>query len=553
MATAHQSKQRYLWLLLIYFALVDSLLSLHPCSASIPTSLSSSSASSLSASISPKTSKSKYRLRQVQLIHRHGDRTPITPMKDEDYWYGTLPEKHVLDGIARGTALVRPDEGGGGGAGGHGAAGRGPFGQLTLMGLLQMVRLGEKLREELSHTTTNTESSNDKTDKSSHPGNLKLFTPSKPLHPRRVSVMSTDFPRTIQSVQALLTGLFPDIDDYVSSTDREGDAPIISIDVRNTNSYLIPDPQPRQSPHQLVLEQKLSNRPHLLEREQQLKQVARRITKELEDYLGHGADGISFGIGEEKNATEDGKNLEEIEKTKTKPLAWAQLAEILTCLHSRNRLPPSLTLEDVQTVSNHVAWRWFENLRHPVLAKASMWKFADRILDSMERKVAVECERVECGGDDGKVGELIVRSNVGEEELDMECEEEPMLCIYSAHDSTLIGMLCILQLEQPTQWPEYGSYLKIELIREEIDDHTDSAMATQKVLNHWVRFSLNGEILRSNWMKDENGENAIMVPLEKLKEMIHLEHEMEEELESRGLNLKFRWKKELILENNHAK
>lgn len=60
-------------------------------------------------------------------------------MKDEDYWHGTLPEKHVLEGIARGTALVRPEDGGGGGGGGHGAAGRGPFGQLTLMGLLQMV------------------------------------------------------------------------------------------------------------------------------------------------------------------------------------------------------------------------------------------------------------------------------------------------------------------------------------------------------------------------------------------------------------------------------
>jgi len=472
-------------------------------------------------------------------------------MKDEEYWHGTLPEKHVLEGIAKGTALVRPEEGGGGG--GHGAAGRGPFGQLTLMGLLQMIRLGEKLREELSHSTTTTESSTGINDKSPHPGHLKLFTPSEPLHPRRVSVMSTDFPRTIQSVQALLTGFFPDIDDFASTTNGEGDAPIISIDVRNTNSYLIPDPQPRQSPHQLVLEQKLSNRPHLLEREEQLKEVAKRITNQLEDYLGHGADGISFGIGEEKTTGDDGKYSKEVEMTTTKPLAWAQLSEILTCLHSRNRLPPSLTSEDVQTVSNHVAWRWFENLRNPVLAKASMWKFADRILDSMERKVRVECERVKCNGDGSKVGQLIVRSNVGKEGLDVECEEEPLLCIYSAHDSTLIGMLCILQLEQPTEWPEYGSYLKIELIREEMDEDADAGTGEQtKVMNHWVRFSLNGEILRSTWLKDENGENAIMVPLEKLKEMIHLEHDMEEELESSGLGLKFRWNKGLIVESNEA-
>jgi len=101
--------------------------------------------------------------------------------------------------------------------------------------------------------------------------------------------------------------------------------------------------------------------------------------------------------------------------------------------------------------------------------------------------------------------------STGEEHI-----EEPLLCIYSAHDSTLIGLLCVLQLEQPESWPEYGSYLKAELIQEEKDGDS------KEVLQHWVRFSLNGQVLRSTW----TSEPADMVPLSKLSEMIHSEHDI---------------------------
>ena len=443
------------------------------------------------------------RLRQVLIIHRHGDRTPITPLVNEDYWRSTLPDPHILDGIAKGTELIREE---GYEPNNHGAVGRGPFGQLTMMGLLQMVSLGERLRDELKH--------DDGTEQQQFVNNGRLFTSDKPLHPRRIKVMSTDFPRTIQSVQALLTGLFPDIS-------QETNAPI-KIDVRNTNSYLIPDPQPRQSPQQLVLERHLSNRPHLKEKEEELKGLSRRISNELRQHLGHGADGISFGIGEEKDNS--AKNNAE------KPLSWAQMSEILTCLHSRSILPSTLSSEDVSAVSNHVAWRWFENLRHPILAKSSMWKFANNLLESMERKIEIDCRCNDCVPD-------------GEGE---ECIDEPWLRIYSAHDSTLIGMLCLLQLERPTEWPEYGSYLKLELIREENDE--DETNTDLKKSKYWVRFSLNGEVLRSTWCFDENGEPVSMVPLKDLEDMIHLEHEL---LDGDGEDsqLKFSWKQGLLTEH----
>eukprot|EP00580_Thalassiosira_gravida_P018585 CAMPEP_0201661860 /NCGR_PEP_ID=MMETSP0494-20130426/4104_1 /ASSEMBLY_ACC=CAM_ASM_000839 /TAXON_ID=420259 /ORGANISM="Thalassiosira gravida, Strain GMp14c1" /LENGTH=481 /DNA_ID=CAMNT_0048140081 /DNA_START=87 /DNA_END=1532 /DNA_ORIENTATION=+ len=472
--------------------------------------LSTCCLASASSSFSKPRPNSKLRLHQVSVIHRHGDRSPITPMKDEDYWQNQLPDPRVLDGISKGTSLIRPP---GGGPKKHGAVGRGPFGQLTMMGLLQMISLGERLKEELEHSHDDS----DVDESHSFVNRGKLFTPNKPLHPSRVKVMSTDFPRTVQSVQAVLTGLFPDAANLENAP--------IEIDLQQTNSYFIPDPQPRQYKHQLALERHLSNRPHLRKKEVKLQELAHRVTDALEGHLGEGAKGVSFGIGEEKDASLANKR---------QPLAWAQLAEILVCLHSRELLPSALSEEDVQAVSDHVAWRWFENLRHPVLAKSAMWKFASRLVENMQRKADEHDRHV---GAESDSMEMVV------EEYEQECIEEPWLCIYSAHDSTLIGLLCVLQLEQPAEWPEYGSALKVELIGEEDGDRPT------KALQHWVRFSLNGQVLRSTWLVDDNNETATMVPLDRLADMIESEHELFEEEGANDSGLKYSWKDGLLKEH----
>ena len=490
-------------------------------------------------------SGSRLRLRQVLVVHRHGDRTPITPMRDEEYWRTTLPDPTVLEGIARGTSLLRPP---GGAANSHGAVGRGPFGQLTMMGLLQMVGLGERLRGELAGGHDDDEY--DYGDDDGMAG-LRLFTPEEPLHPSRVKVMSTDFPRTIQSVQALLAGLFPD---HATGRDIGVDraAPIV-IDVRNTNAYFIPDPQPRQHAAQLDLERHLSDRPHLLEREGRLGGLARRVTDALEGHLGEGAGGVSFGIGEEKHGGGDAEEEEAIEgggegddvvrlRPRRRPLAWAQLCEVLVCLSSRGLLPPAVSEEDVAAVSDHVAWRWFENLGHPVLARSAMWKFASGLVEEMSRKAN---EDVVAGprGDVAGAGGLAAMS-VGRER-----KEEPMLCIYSAHDSTLIGLLCVLGLEQPAEWPEYGSALKLELLREEAGgDGCVDERAGALPRRHWVRFSLNGQVLRCKGLSDERNEPASLVALDQLADLIHSEHQLfNEDCKSfDGSGLKYSWKDGLL-------
>ena len=474
---------------------------------------SSSSSSSVVSSSSSSIGR-RLHLKQVLIIHRHGDRTPITPMNDVEFWQSTLPDSSVLEGIARGTSLLRtrghvPNNI-------HGAAGKGPFGQLTMLGLLQMVKLGERLRGELVGFDEE----------------YNLFTP-EDLHPRRMKVKSTDFPRTIQSVQAMLTGLF-DNDHH----DNKQEQMMIEIDLRDTNTYLIPDPQPRQHSLQLGLEKHLADRSHLREREIGLQDLARRVTDELEGYLGEGADGISFGIGEEKEDTTTNiaativVGQQQQRPRRRPPLAWAQMCEILVCLHSRSLLPSTLSKEDVTTVSNHVAWRWFENLGHPILAKAAMSKFANELIDDMRRRVN---EDKEVGG--------IVATAASPDHLHNKVAV-PKLCIYSAHDSTLIGLLCVLQLERPTMWPEYGSALKVELLREDNETAADGGDDSK----YWVRFSLNGQVLRCKVNKagDDVGDDeseASMVSFDRLVDMINLDYDDKQ--------LKYSWsnKNELLSQN----
>lgn len=476
-------------------------------------------------------------------MHRHGDRTPITPLKNEDYWRSTLPEPHVLDGIARGTNLVRPQKHATLNEDGlsekkHAATGRGPFGQLTMMGVLQMISLGERLRSELELSSHHHHHDNDETNKFVNNG--KLFTPEKPLHPSRIKVMSTDFPRTIQSVQAVLTGLFP-ANGNRNDDDSRIEADVLSpiaIDLQHTNTYFIPDPQPRQFEEQLALESLLSKRKHLIDRDEELHHIAHRISEALAEHLGEGAHDVSFGIGEEKKdlsaSHESSAEEQQQSRRPPPPLAWAQLCEILLCLHSHSLLPPSVSHEDVKTISSHVAWRWFENLSHPVLAKSSMWKFASSLVDTMQRKVQHDSS-ISTSEDMPAVAAPANEVN------ERESIEHPLLCIYSAHDSTLIGLLCVFRLEQPAAWPEYGSALKIELIREE--GHESNKV---QVLQHWVRFSLNGQLLRSTWCTEDNSKPLSMVPLNDLADMIHDEHELFENNEDDSTALKYSWKGGLL-------
>jgi len=482
----------------------------HRRTTSLPTSFRGGEHTTQSSS-STSSNTTKLQLLQVQIIHRHGDRTPVTPMKDVDYWHSTLPKREVLHRISQGTRLKRHDEEEGMR---HDAGGKQPFGQMTTLGLLQMVQLGSKLRDELSHiadeledTDALDESSSDTTTSTSSIAQHKLFTLDKPLHPQRIKVRSTDFPRTIQSVQALLVGLFPD---GFAPHLLEDDDSFIEIDVRHSKFH-IPDPQPRNSKQQEELERQLALREHLMEKEYEMLPLAVKVTKELQELIHEQeAKKISTGFNVGGVHKDDQLNDHVVEES-IRPLPWGQLTEITKCLRVRNLLPPGVTHEEQDLISQHTSWRWFEAFRHPKLGKLAMHTMMIDLLHNAE-------EAIQKGEDEGA----------------------PLLHIYSGHDSTLIGLMCAFRLEKPAEWPEYASYLKIELfamkIEAEEEDSVTEDRGDAKTLNggkveHYVRFSLNGTLLRSALGCDENGEPRDMVPLDLLKRFIHESH-LDEELDT---------------------
>ena len=106
------------------------------------------------------------------------------------------------------------------------------------------------------------------------------------------------------------------------------------------------------------------------------------------------------------------------------------------------------------------------------------------------------------------------------------------MTLYSAHDSTLIGLLCAFKLERPVAWPEYGSFLMMELLEVSEEDENNS-----RTPDLYGRFSLNGERLRTMW--DDDREPSDMILLEKLADKLSNEGKATERLSQRALEYRY--------------
>mmetsp|Transcript_26958 Transcript_26958/g.41338 ORF Transcript_26958/g.41338 Transcript_26958/m.41338 type:complete len:488 (+) Transcript_26958:57-1520(+) len=430
--------------------------------------------------------KKIFTLQKVCIVHRHGDRTPITPMVDEAFWASTLPNQSILEKMAEGTRLVRDDSNGSSTTFQHAASGIGPFGKLTQLGMMQMVELGQRLREQLVVEDDKDEDDEhclNEQDEDGYYNNHALFsssstttTTTRRLTPDNIKVTCTDFTRTILSVRALLVGLFPN-----NNSSNSNSSCVIDIDLRHTN-IMIPDPEPRSTKEQEILEVASAQKPHVLEKEANMKHLAIRTTFALRDILSKDANKIRFGVkegGSSTTTTSSDNNATAATATAPEVLPWAQLAEITKCLHVRNRLPPTISIQDQRDIAAHAAWRWFQTLSEPRIAYLAMAGFVKKILTDM-----------------------------------METHTDVPLHVYSGHDSTLIGLLSVLRLEQPSTWPEYCSYLKIQVYKEQEEGKL------------YLRFSLNGELLRTYWGVEGNdgddGEPIRMLPMEELRKGLDL-------------------------------
>jgi hypothetical protein len=173
----------------------------------------------------------------------------------------------------------------------------------------------------------------------------------------------------------------------------------------------------------------------------------------LQPLLADDARDADFGVPQQELSTSNGTP-HEIE-----PLSWNQLAEITKCLAVRNLLPEGITKADQEKISQHAAYRWYESFRHPKLSYYAMNTLTQTIVSSLMKEDPPEESK----------------------------HEEPVMHIWSAHDSTLICLMCAFRLEQPAVWPEYASYLMIERL-----DDPDGTL-------RYLRFSLNGQVLRTMW------------------------------------------------------
>ena len=83
----------------------------------------------------------KFYIRQTTVVFRHGDRSPITTLKDKEFWHNQLAEQ---ENVMLGFKVLREE-----GDTKHTMEGNPPFGMLTKKGVADMEAKGAKLRKEI--------------------------------------------------------------------------------------------------------------------------------------------------------------------------------------------------------------------------------------------------------------------------------------------------------------------------------------------------------------------------------------------------------------------
>ena len=249
-------------------------------------------------------------------------------------------------------------------------------------------------------------------------------------------------------MQGTLLGMF-------DGEGEEDEEPTFDIDASYTQ-IMIPDPQPRNYPKQAELEKKLASSESFLSKESSMAELAKSASDALRSsgLLAPEADSISFGVGEEKDAF----------ATHSPTLPWGQLSELTKCLLVRDMLPSSISSSNQKAIMEHTAQRWFSLLRFPNLSKLAFGPFVRLLASEVDDPAAAK------------------------------------VTIFSAHDSTLIGVITALRLANPSKWPEYASHFKVEVFSEVGGERGGG--------KRLARFSLNGEVLRHLELEGE------MIPFE---------------------------------------
>jgi lysophosphatidic acid phosphatase type 6 len=118
----------------------------------------------------------------------------------------------------------------------------------------------------------------------------------------------------------------------------------------------------------------------------------------------------------------------------TDKISWLAVKEVLSCykVHS-HPYPSSLTYEDEEIATEISGWSWGTLFGDKTLNRYASGRFLRELLNDLNNK-----------------------------------NNDKKLLIYSGHDSTLVPLLCALDLYDD-QWPPYASYLVIEFFTKKSD------------------------------------------------------------------------------------
>lgn len=353
-----------------------------------PTPTPSATSPSSASAASP---ASPLELRHGLLFHRHGDRTPVlldtgeklrTTEEEKQYWTSSVATDEQLERLSRVGLVVGRDPT----LPPNIAPRRGdswPAGALTSKGVEHMTRKGRALRERYGHLVSldgavNAEGLVDVND--------------------QVYVLSSSVPRTIESVQCLLDGLF-----------NEDSTPLkvapIYVHTFEKN-VLAPD-------HPIRV---------FFETEKMVSvEVAKRSPSDREEMAALGAH-----LREVLGLPQD------------RVVPWTAVRDALTCRQAHGLpLPEGLTPKMVAQIHEYDAWQWH--------ALYSQHDFCFRAFQDGVREVYEHFKKI-VDAPDG--------------------EAQPKLAFFSAHDNSIVALVCSLGLQIGGLLPEYGTIVAFEVYRD---------------------------------------------------------------------------------------
>lgn len=372
------------------------------------------------AILPPRPDLEHYRVLQLIVMHRHGDRAPISrgvgphslTSEDTEFWESRLPDSRHMERLAREIPVetsmadeerLRHDRS------------STPYGQLTARGAAQMHALGRALRRHYVETL----------------GVLPARAPAA------VYARSTFLSRTIFSLRHLLDGLYP-----VASRDGPDGGFVVHVEH--------PDREIQFSARCAALHvalDRLRALPHTRSA-RKIADVEAALARELE----------------EGEAEEDARRAREERSEATPPPQHPVRAlyahELGKCLHAHGRPLPPVLARHLAQLGAAAATDFSARAASPPLARLSIGRVVGYVMDEVvARARGVRAEDAEAAAETEEEAAWAAERHLPQ------AGPGHRLTLLSGHDTTIIPMLSALGVFDD-RWPDYAAYIELLLLQD---------------------------------------------------------------------------------------